>query len=311
LKREVEMTNKYEYLINKRRMKIQFRLILIMLLIFTITCFSKENLSTISSRQESNSTMLNRDIKEGEAIVWYLLHSGWAVNTKNHFLIFDYWPGRGPYSPNQTLENGVINPREIKDQKVIVFVSHAHGDHYDRVIHKWENKIKNINYVFGWKVSNNPNFFCFTKEREKKTIGDIEIQVINHSVDRIPEVAFLVKVDGLSIYHSGDHSAFHPPHINAYKDNINYLATKVKYVDLAFIMTVDGGCRKTKYTDGIINGAFYSIEKLRPKMMFPMHGGGCEKYYEEFYQLSKTKGLKTKILPARNRGDKFIYKNKN
>ena len=28
-------------------------------------------------------------LREKEAVIWYLGHSGWAIKTVNHFLIFD------------------------------------------------------------------------------------------------------------------------------------------------------------------------------------------------------------------------------
>lgn len=30
-------------------------------------------------------------LREKEAIVWYMGHSGWAIQTKSRFLVFDYW----------------------------------------------------------------------------------------------------------------------------------------------------------------------------------------------------------------------------
>jgi len=33
--------------------------------------------------------ILSRELEPGQAVIWYLYHSGWAVKTKNHLLIFD------------------------------------------------------------------------------------------------------------------------------------------------------------------------------------------------------------------------------
>ncbi len=98
-----------------------------------------------------NNSPLNEVLKEGEASVWYLGHSGWAVKTKNHLLIFDYSP-MGSKSTELSISNGYVIPSEIKDQNVFVFVSHAHADHYDPEILDWENSIENITYIFGWKL---------------------------------------------------------------------------------------------------------------------------------------------------------------
>ena len=72
-------------------------------------------------------------------------------------------------------------------------------------------------------------------------------------------------------------------------------------------MTVDGGCRKTKYTNDIIDGALYTIKKLRPNMMFPMHGGGCEHFYDEFRQQAQSRDVTTFIHCPNKRGDRYFY----
>ena len=35
------------------------------------------------------TTVLKEEINNKEAIIWYLHHSGWAIKTKDYFLIFD------------------------------------------------------------------------------------------------------------------------------------------------------------------------------------------------------------------------------
>lgn len=107
-----------------------------------------------TGKEYTDNSLLNEDIREGEAYVWYLGHSGWAVKTKNHLLIFDYSPmGSRPAEPS--ISNGNIVPFEIKDQKVFAFVSHAHADHYDPEIFNWEKSAKNITYIFGWELREN------------------------------------------------------------------------------------------------------------------------------------------------------------
>jgi len=56
-------------------------------------------------------------IPEGEAVVWYLNHSGWAIRTSHHLLVFDYWH-RTPPSDNPCLDNGRIIPEEIAGKNV-------------------------------------------------------------------------------------------------------------------------------------------------------------------------------------------------
>ncbi|NIM51288.1 MAG: hypothetical protein GTO22_18895, partial [Gemmatimonadales bacterium] len=89
-----------------------------------------------------------------QATVWYLRHSGWAVRVGDALLVFDYQESLGMEDVTdatpRTLENGLIDPAEISDLDVFVFVSHAHGDHYDPVIFEWQGEIERLTYFIGW-----------------------------------------------------------------------------------------------------------------------------------------------------------------
>jgi hypothetical protein len=103
-------------------------------------------------RQSEVKQLLQKQLEEREVLIWYLSHCGYAVKTKSALLIFDYWEkgrdGENEDNPHSfSLANGRINPEEIKELYVYVFVTHAHQDHYDRVIFEWESKIKNISYI--------------------------------------------------------------------------------------------------------------------------------------------------------------------
>lgn len=241
----------------------------------------------------------------GETNVRYLGHAGWAIKTPSYFLIFDYWPeGISHKKPEEiTLEKGYINPAEIRDQKVMVFISHAHEDHFDPVIFEWRKTIPDIIYVFGWQAEQREKCVYLTQEQQTQKIGDVEVTAIHHSFDNIPEAAFLVKVDGLVLYHSGDH-AYSAEKLNPhFKSNIDYLAGVVKRIDAAFISIF---CRR----DGswVNNGDIYFVKKLKPKMLFPMHGGGMEKEYKEFADAAKKVGLKTEVIHASRPGESFVLK---
>lgn len=251
-----------------------------------------------------DSPVLKSDLNEDEAYIWYLGHAGWAVKTKNLLLIFDYVSvsraGKTPENPS--LDDGYIDPSEIKDCSVFVFVSHGHADHYDPVIYEWEKSVENIRYIFGWEADKSPRYHYLTEPNTKKTIDGFEIFNINHEFDGIPEGAFLVKGDGLVIFHSGDHGCTGEELNPLFKANIDYLAQQDQQIDLAFISQF--GSR----TGGEVNnGDLYTIEKLGPKVTFPMHQGGGERFYKKFAQEAQQKGAKTKIYCAEKRGDRFFY----
>lgn len=231
-----------------------------------------------------------------EAVVWYLGHSGWAVKTSSHFLIFDY-TGKFQKKTAKKLSDGRINLDEIKDENVFVFVSHKHHDHYDKSILEWKYKIPGVNYVFGWKGITSGRTHHLSG-REKTKIEDLKISTIN-STDT--GVAFLVKVDGLYVFHAGDHANWEDEPTDNYTCEIDFIAGGNR-VDVAFLpVTTFSGIRQKDITEGV----FYAIEKLKPRYMFPMHGNGREYIYREFAKDAENLGLDTDIICAERPGDKY------
>ena len=240
----------------------------------------------IKEEYEYSPASPQEDLNIGEAIIWYLGSCGWAIKTQRHFLIFDYWEyGQTPADPS--LSNGHIRPDEIKDMNVYVFVTHEHRDHYDPVIFKWENSLSNIKYIFGWIAKENRDDLYMTGPRAMEKIDGLEIYTINsHHVD-VPEVAYLIKADGLTIYFNGDYSG-------EIRKDIDYLSTISDQVDLAF---AEGGASVTSYM----------LERLKPSVWFPMHERGTEFKHKRYAQITEGTDLKTKVVCVDNRGDHFFY----
>ena len=124
----------------------------LLILIISLTCGQDKRVTSIE--EEETFYPPDTSVNNSEAVIWYLGHCGFAVKTKNNFLIFDYEEkfdeSRLGRPDNPQLANGYINPGEIRDFRVSVFVTHSHSDHYDPVIFDWENFFENINYYFGW-----------------------------------------------------------------------------------------------------------------------------------------------------------------
>ena len=173
----------------------------------------------------------------GGAEVWYLGHCGYAVRTSDHLLIFDYQERRDGQQPKSrpdrpSLAAGWIAPEEIKGLKVRVFVSHAHNDHYDPVILTWKEAVPDIAYYFGWKATDDPSHHVLAGPRAGLTADGLEIATINSHHSGVPEVAWLVKVDGLVVYHNGDCQPSDPAAEH------DHLMTKAAAIDLAFVFPV-------------------------------------------------------------------------
>jgi L-ascorbate metabolism protein UlaG (beta-lactamase superfamily) len=231
--------------------------------------------------------------------IWYLGHSGWAIKTSHHFLIFDY-SGNFKKKSEKTLTNGYINPEEISDENVYVFVSHNHYDHHDSVIHEWSENIKNITYIFGWNIPAKEDVYGIPPHKSVQ-IEDMKIDTLK-STDS--GVGFLVTVDGLNIFHAGDHANWDDEPTIAYEQEIDYIADAAEQFDIAFfVVTSFSGNRQPSITQGV----FYAIDKLNPKILFPMHGNGREYLYQEFAREADSKNVECNIVCAENPGDNWEF----
>jgi len=236
--------------------------------------------------------ILIRPVEPGQAVVWYLYHSGWAIKSQNHLLVFDYT--EPPVRPERrSLDSGSIDPGEMAGQNVTVFVSHAHTDHFDHRILEWRDAVKSIRYVWGWEGEGVPADVRFGTERRTVTVDGLEVTNIHHEFDGIPESAFLVKVDGLTILHAGDHGHSRGMENPVFKDNILYLAAQAPRLDLFFTPT--------------FGGEIDAIRTLKPRAVFPMHDGGSERQYAIFAQKVTALGLDVEVGAAENQGARFFY----
>jgi ankyrin repeat protein/L-ascorbate metabolism protein UlaG (beta-lactamase superfamily) len=253
-----------------------------------------------AGKNEPASALLSKKLKEGEAIVWYTGHSGWAVQTKNNFLVFDYFQdGRAPDAPS--ILNGCINPTELAGKKVTVFVSHLHSDHYNRSILEWARQMDGVTYVFGQEPDT--AFACeMIEPRQTKNIGGIEVTA---ALSTDAGVGFLVTVDGLTLMHSGD---LHNRDANldgVYAQEIGFFASKGRSVDLAFFPVSGCGFGDIEI---VKKGVYFAADKLLPAAMFPMHGGNdCYRYFE-FAKEAKKAGCTVPMGCATARGDRFLYR---
>ncbi|MCK5003656.1 MAG: hypothetical protein KAS21_01115, partial [Candidatus Aminicenantes bacterium] len=118
-------------------------------------------------------------------------------------------------------------------------------------------------------------------------------------------VAFLVKVDGLVIYHSGDHANMRRDMSGKFKPATDYLVSLGLTPDIYFAPV--SGCN---FRDKVSlkQGVYYTIKKMKPKAVFPMHGGSNSKSYIDFIKAAKKDGVKASFYYPLAEGDWFFYK---
>ena len=230
------------------------------------------------------------------ARVWYLGSNGWALQIGEKLLIFDYQEMSDPDPPAsgepRNLERGYIDVDELRTFDSYVFVTHSHQDHFDPVIFEWQEQVEEITYFFGWKAGNNPEHHYLVGPRATTQAGDVEVYTINSHHAGVPEVAFLVKVDGYTIYHNGDYRA-------EYVQDYEYLRTFTDHIDIAFVIG-------HPFVDHpYFQQAVRLNEVFHPTYMFAINREGEEYKCRQFAELLAEHGIEVNVISGERRGDSF------
>ena len=248
------------------------------------------------------SDVLPNRINEKEAVVWYLKHSAWAIKTKNHLLIFDY--ARVPHRSvpeDASLSSGHVIPSQIKGTNTTVFVTHEHGDHFDPAVFDWKNGSPDIAYVLGFGPRNIEHEYIHAAPRTTSTVDGMTITTIRSDDGG---VGFLVEVDGVTIFHMGDHANGSLDMSPEYTQEIDAVRAMNKRIDLCFGPIL--GC-SLGTPESVQLGARYAIEKLGPNVFMPMHAGHATFLCRNFVNETAAKHYSTQLAYALNEGDRFSY----
>jgi len=239
-------------------------------------------------------------LAEGEARMWYMGHSGYAIQTRNNLLVFDYFPGgRGPDEP--ALCNGFIDPKEIAEMNVTVFVSHEHGDHFTPEIFEWVDTVPDIRYVMGCSAETDVPYDLMNP-RQVSGFDGIQVRTIESNDSG---VGFLVEVDGVTIYHAGDHANRLQDFSGPYCAEIDWLAETGARPDIA-LMPVSG-CGFGDQ-EAVRMGVNYALDKLQPRVFIPLHSLNNEYRYEEFIGRCRNEFPGIRMVAPSHRGDHYNYR---
>lgn len=248
---------------------------------------------------QSDELLLKKKLKEKEAVIWHLFNTGWVIKTKNHLLIFDYFPlDHLVLPPNvaSSLSSGEINTQQINDQNVVVFVPIIRDQNHINTLLSWKESIKDITYIMGEDKVKDPSAVYIAPRRQEK-IKNLEITTIRTTAFG---EGFVVKVDGLTIFYGGDHESSDQSW-DLFTDEIDYLQDQIRGFDLIFLQMIF----EEQYNSS--KGVFYVLEKLKPIVMFPTTAVAATSFYKKFIQEAEAKKIQTNIRCAENRGDIFFY----
>lgn len=228
--------------------------------------------------------------------IWYLYHSGFAVDTGAHVLIFDYWRDT-PHGGS--LEDGVIDPKALRDRDVLVFASHRHGDHYNKAIFQWGREIQSLRIILSDDIPHAPGTLRIAPNSRLEQ-PDCIVETLRSTDEG---VAFLVELDGLRIYHAGDLNWWHwegePDAYNRdmaanYHRQIALLGRNP--INLAFV-PVD-----PRLGEQYAWGLDYLMKTANVVCAAPMHFGDEASVVERLLADSVTLSYRDRILPFTQRG---------
>lgn len=185
----------------------------------------------------------------------YIYHSCFSIETDKYQLVFDYYKGDLKLNPNKNL---------------VFFSSHSHEDHFNKDI----LNMKAYAYVLSNDITIGNNYrdnIYFMAEYENLKIDDISIKSFS-STDL--GLSFLISIDGINICHTGDLNWWYWKNDTDtekammekdFKEEVNKISEN--RVDILFA-PVDPRLEENYFLAGK-----YYLEKLKPKVFFPMHFG--------------------------------------
>ena len=234
----------------------------------------------------------------------YLQHSGWIVRTETHVLVFDYVERlpSGPALPAALR----LSADSFDDRRVVVFVSHGHDDHFDAGVGAWARTRPGIQYVVGSPSVELPGAKLM-RPRETWSSAGLTVRT-TASTDE--GVGFLVTVDGVTLYHAGDHARWAESLERAFMSEIDWLKNTGQQIDLAFFPITTGTAgRACDPRPSIWAGVRSAARTLVPRVLIPMHVGCLDRLdlYARFQAEIGPDIAPTQIAAVTRRGQVFRY----
>ena len=128
----------------------------------------------------------------------YLFHSGFAVETTQCILVFDYWK-----DPSGVMPSLLESPKPM-----YVLSSHFHADHFNPKVLEWYRMNPAVRYIFSADItlSDISAPVHFLRKGEKWSDGYLTVSAFG-STD--VGVSFLLEMEGKKLFHAGDLNNWH------------------------------------------------------------------------------------------------------
>ena len=214
----------------------------------------------------------------------YFYNSGWLVETDRHLLVFDFIPHAESNISYNAL-SGELQKASMSYKEVFIFISHDHEDHFNDSIFTLKSGNRNPKFILGWKPVKPPTISNLTILSPGDSVVTDGVSVFTHAATDDGS-AFLVKVDGVVIYHAGDHALWAEELLPQFTKELNAIKNKAGEIDIAFIPAARGIFTKCAVDGTIEKGVRLSSSILQPKVVALQHIG-CEDKLFQYEQISK------------------------
>jgi len=222
--------------------------------------------------------------------ITFLGHSGFAVDTGRHVLLFDYAPRRRREEADALLKD------VLQGRSPLVFVSHVHADHFTQDIYDLEG----ARFFVGEGVP-------AQKQAAVLRGGDV-LETPEQTIRTYPStdegVAFLVEIDGFRIFHAGDLNWWHwPGEPDPWNPDMAqlfraYTAPLLQEpIDLAFL------CADPRQHEGWLLGFDHLMRNGKIARAVPMHFWNQSSAPQKVCSAPEAAPYRSRIIPLARLGD--------
>lgn len=244
--------------------------------------------------------------------VTFIHHSCFCVEIKDKVFIFDYF--RGNRIPGFSFQ-GVL-PEFSREQKIYVFASHQHRDHFDMEIFEWRKTYPDIQYIFPKEIRLSDNYLTkngidpkvkeqihYMKANSSLSLDGIEVETFLSTDEG---VAYLVTYEGKTIYHAGDlhwwhweeeEEVFNQYQEKTYKRQIDKLDGRK--LDVAFVV-ID-----QRLEQAVFWGIDYFMNHVNAAHVIPMHLWQNYGLIAQYKSLPQTESFRERILDVTEENQVF------
>ncbi|USG99623.1 MBL fold metallo-hydrolase [Thermococcus argininiproducens] len=209
--------------------------------------------------------------------IMYISHNCFVLDLREFVIVFDY----SDFVVNEEGDESIKN--YLSNRDVIMLFSHAHRDHFSPSMVKFKDNARSFKCVASADIlesyPSTRDICVLLKPHQTVAFDGLEIKAYPSSD---AGCAYLIKYKGAIIYYGGDNADWRRSGmeeevqrliLQVYRSSVEEIAAKVGEVDIAF-----ADFCKVCHDFG---GLSFLHEKLKPKLLVPMHFFGRIELFKE------------------------------